>query len=137
TFFLTPLNLSRTRLGHERPIAGSKEKAMPVEISTSTLPDVTPIHRLIRTTRHLLRSTWVITGAALTAGFFLSALFAATLLDLLAPLGVVLRCIALAIVVVPAAWAFAAGVLRPLFRRLSSGQVARRIEAHLPGIHNR
>src|SRR5262249_39867252 len=36
-----------------------------------------------------------------------------------------------------AAWAFFAGVVRPTFRRLRSGHVARRIETHLPGIHNR
>src|SRR5207245_6740953 len=93
--------------------------------------------RLTRRTRRLLRSTWVATGAGLTAGLLLAALVLTTGLDLLSPLGTWPRLAALLLVVVPAAWAAFAGVVRPLFRRLREVQVARRIEATLPGIHNR
>ena len=59
------------------------------------------------------------------------------LLDVALPLEPVLRLLALVLVIVPATWAFATGVLRPIFRKLRPVQVARRIENHLPGIHNR
>ena len=110
---------------------------MSTDAATAGLPDVRPLHRLIRRTRRLLRSTWVATGAGLTAGLLLAALVLTTGLDLLTPLGTWLRLAALLLVVVPAAWAAFAGVVRPLFRRLREVQVARRIEATLPEIHNR
>ena len=100
-------------------------------------PDVRPIRRLIRRTARLLRSSWVATGMGLTLGLGLGTLALVSLLDLAVPLAPLLRLLALVLVIVPAVWAFLAGVVRPLFRRLRPVQVARRIEAHLPGIHNR
>ena len=111
-------------------------------------PDAGDLHRLIRRTRFLLRATRLATGLALTAGLFLGALAVALAADLLLPLlqlpyslmhgwDVDLRISALCLVVLPAAAAFLLGVLFPLLRRLTANQVARRIEALLPGIHNR
>src|ERR1700737_4980591 len=105
--------------------------------SAGTLPDTRPIHRLIRRTRALLRSSWIAVGLGLTLGLFLAALVAVTGVDLLLPLPPALRLVGLLLIVVPATWAFAAGVVRPLFRRLAPVQMARRIESHIPGIHNR
>ncbi len=48
-----------------------------------------------------------------------------------------MRLAALVLVAAPPAAAFLLGVVFPLFRRLTAGRVARRIEAHIPGIHNR
>ncbi len=120
---------------------------MPVDV----LPDSRPLHRLIRRTRRLLRSSWVATGAGLTLGLLLGALVSLTALDLAAPIAPItwtvfgyvlpvdslLRLAALLLIVVPATWAFVAGVVRPLCRRLAAVHVARRIEEHLPGVHNR
>jgi hypothetical protein len=128
----------------------SEERAMPAE-TTIVLPDSRPIYRLIRRTRHLLRSSWVATGLGLSIGLGLGTLVVLTLIDLTVPLrpftwtvaghvlpvASLLRLMALLLVVVPAAWAFVVGVVRPLFRRLAAVQVARRIESHIPGIHNR
>lgn len=100
-------------------------------------PDITPIRRLIRTTAALLRSSWVATGLGLSFGLLAAALVSTALLDLALPLGTALRAVALGLIVVPAAWAFFAGVVRPAFRGLGDRQVARRIEGHIPGIHNR
>ncbi|MDR3635188.1 MAG: hypothetical protein P4L84_15395 [Isosphaeraceae bacterium] len=100
-------------------------------------PDITPIRRLVHKTIRLLRSSWVATGMGLTLGLGLGTLAVLALLDLALPLAEGLRVAALVLVVVPAAWAFATGVVRPLFRRLRPAQVARRIEQHIPGIHNR
>jgi hypothetical protein len=105
--------------------------------SESPAPDVRPIRRLIRRTARLLRSSWVATGLGLTLGLGLGTLASAALLDLAIPLLPALRLLALGLVVVPATWALATGVVRPLFRKLHAVHVARRIEAHLPGIHNR
>ena len=107
------------------------------ETTNHAAPDITPIRRLIRKTVRLLRSSWVATGMGLTLGLGLGTLVAATLLDLAMPLGETLRLTALVLVVVPAAWVFVTGVARPLARRLRPVQVARRIEGHIPGIHNR
>jgi hypothetical protein len=100
-------------------------------------PDVRPILSLIRRTARLLRSSWLATGTGLTMGLGLGTLVALALVDLAIPLVPVLRLIALGLVVVPTAWAFISGVIRPLLRRLRPVQVARRIENHLPAIHNR
>jgi predicted nucleic acid-binding Zn-ribbon protein len=129
---------------------------MPEDVSASGPPDTRPLDRLVRRTRLLLRSTWVLTGLGLTLALLLGTLTAVTLLDVVAPVepevaltpertllphvvlpGSALRLAALLLVLVPAAWVFVLGVLRPLFRRLTATQVARRIESHLPGIHNR
>lgn len=115
------------------------------------LPDSRPIYRLVRRTRHLLRSSWVATGLGLSIGLGLSTLVVLTLIDLTVPLRPItwtvggrvvpaaslLRLLALLLVVVPTGWAFVVGVVRPLFRRLAAVQVARRIESYIPGIHNR
>ena len=123
----------------------------PAPQSPVSLPDSTPLHRLIGRTRRLLRGSWVATGLGITLGLALGTLAVLAVLDLFVPLepitlplaGVVvpldpiLRCVALFLIVVPAALAFLQGVVRPLFRRLAPTLVARRIESHLPGIHNR
>src|SRR5271157_3161726 len=105
--------------------------------ATNSPPDVRPIRSLIRRTAGLLRSCWVTTGMGLTLGLGLGTLALLSLLDLALPLEPVLRLLALVLVIVPATWALATGVVRPICRRLRPVQVARRIEAHLPGIHNR
>jgi hypothetical protein len=124
---------------------------MSTDVRSERLPDSRPLHRLIRHTRRLLRSGWVATGLGLTLGLLLGALVVLTSLDLVAPLrpytwtvfqhavpvdGLV-RLLALLVVIVPAAWAFLVGVVRPVCRRLAAVHVARRIEEHIPGIHNR
>jgi hypothetical protein len=96
-----------------------------------------PIFRLIRHTRRLLRSSWVATGLGLSVGLLLATFVAVSLLDLATPLLPWLRLAALMLVVLPAGWALAVGVIVSLCRRLSAGHMARRIEGHLPGIHNR
>jgi hypothetical protein len=124
---------------------------MSPETTTRVLPDSRPLYRLIRRTRHLLRSSWVVTGLGLSVGLGLGTLVALTLIDLTVPVKPItwtiagqniavdslLRLLALVAVVVPTSWAFVVGVVRPLFRRLAAVQVARRIESHIPGIHNR
>ncbi|HJT33988.1 MAG TPA: hypothetical protein VJ783_18225 [Pirellulales bacterium] len=107
-------------------------------MTNQTTPhDPSPIFRLIRQVRQLLRGSWVATGTALALAIYLGALLVLALVDLLVPLWPVMRWVALVLVVVPTVWAVFSGVLRPLFRRLGNTQVARRIERHLPGIHNR
>jgi hypothetical protein len=101
------------------------------------VPQTTPIFRLIRRVRQLLRGSWVATGLALSIAIYLGTLLVLALLDLVAPFWPTMRAIALVLVIVPTLWAFFSGVLRPLFRRLGNTQVAKRIERFLPGIHNR
>ncbi len=72
-----------------------------------------------------------------TLGLGLILLVLVSLTDLAIPLRPWLRLVGLLLVVVPSVWAFVTGVLRPLFRRMTARFVARRIEATLPGIHNR
>jgi len=105
--------------------------------SSVPLPDLRPIRSLIRRTAGLLRSSWVATGMGLVLGLGLGTIAVLAMLDLAVPLLPFFRLVGLILVVVPAAWAFLMGVMRPLLRRLRPLQVARRIEAHLPGIHNR
>ena len=105
--------------------------------SSPHAPSPSPIFRLIRQVRQLLRGSWVATGTALAVAIYLGALLVLALVDLLVPLWPTMRWVALLLVVVPTLWAVFTGVLRPLFRRLGNTQVARRIEKHLPGIHNR
>jgi hypothetical protein len=104
---------------------------------TNSPSDVRPIRSLIRRTALLLRSCLVTTGMGLTLGLGHGTLALLSLLDLAVPLEPLLRLAALGLVIVPAAWAFVTGVVRPAFRRLRPVWVARRIEDHLPGIHNR
>lgn len=110
---------------------------------TQGVPDPAPIFRLIRSTRQLLRSSWVVTGLGLTVGLLLGALVATSFLDLALPLppdnlfAPTVRLLALLVVIVPAGWAAFTGVVRPLCRWLTNVQMARRIEAHIPQIHNR
>ena len=121
---------------------------MAVDVAPLAPPDSKPIYRLIRRTRRLLRLTWTVTGLALTLGLFLGAAAVVLAADLLLPLVQLpfyiaypldsgLRLAALVLVAVPPAAAFLVGVVFPLFRRLTAGRVARRIEAQIPGIHNR
>ena len=101
------------------------------------VPEIGFVHRLIASTRRLLRATWTATGLAITVGLGLLLLVAVSLADLALAFREWLRLTGLLFVVVPSAWALLNGVLRPLFRRMTSRFVARRIEATLPGIHNR
>jgi hypothetical protein len=124
---------------------------MSAGVLNDRLPDSKPIHRLIHRTRRLLRSSWVATGLGLTIGLLLGALVVLTALDVVAPLRPriwnilgteisvdgVLRLLALLLIVVPSTWALFIGVIRPLCRRLAPTNVARRIEEHIPGVHNR
>jgi hypothetical protein len=135
-----------------------EDAPMSVDVSPAPLPDCKPLYRLINQTRRLLRSSWVLTGLGLTIGLALGALVLTSLVDLIVPLwpssqleiplwwgvtfiiphiAAALRVASLCLVVIPAAWAFLVGVVLPFFRRLSAENVARRIEGHLPGIHNR
>ncbi|HLQ44212.1 MAG TPA: hypothetical protein VK137_05760, partial [Planctomycetaceae bacterium] len=101
------------------------------------VPEISVLHRIIVSTRQLLRSAWTLTGLGVTLGLGLVLLALVSLTDLAIPLRPWLRLAALLFVVVPSVWAFVTGVLRPLFRRMTSRFVARRIESTLPGIHNR
>lgn len=105
--------------------------------ASTAAPDTSAIRRLISQVRRLLRSSWVATGAGVTLGLLFGILVAAALFDLVLPLPQSLRFVALLTVVLPTAIAFHTGVVRPLFRRLNGPRVARTIEPHLPGIHNR
>jgi hypothetical protein len=107
------------------------------------LPQVTPIadtssiDRLIIQTRRLLRSTWTTKGLSITTGMFVTSLLVVTLVDLALPLPTTMRIVAWAIVFGSGTIALVAGVVLPLLRRLTAVKVARQIESHLPGIHNR
>ena len=121
---------------------------MSLDLDASAPPSSRPLYRLIRQTRFLLRVTHVGMGLALTVGLFLGALALATAGDLLLPLLQIpfsiainldsgVRLASLVLVILPSAAALLIGVVFPLFRRFSAGYVARLIEAHIPGIHNR
>ena len=99
--------------------------------------DLQPIQRLIARTRQLLRLSWVIIGMAVTCGLLLGTLLVAALADLTITLWPSLRWVALALVVIPVGGAFVMGVLRSALRRLGLRGIARRIEEHIPMIHNR
>lgn len=116
--------------------AHAKESIMP-ETAPPPQPDTSPIHDLLCRTRRWLRSSWAATGTGVTIGLFVGALVAVTLIDLAIPLWPIFRLTALLVVVVPAALALVAGVFWPLVRRLTPGQMAQRIEAHIPKMHNR
>ncbi len=104
---------------------------------TNDLPDIAPVRDLIGRTRRLLRSSWVVTGASVTLGIGVVTLLVLSLTDLVIPFAPWVRLTALLLVVVPAAWMFIHGVVRPLLRRLSEVLVARRIEKEIANIHNR
>src|SRR5438445_207211 len=99
--------------------------------------DLLPIRRLVRRTRWTLRAAWGLTGLGVTAGLFFGLLTLVVAIDLTAPMGTAMRCLSLSLVVVPAAVAFLACVVAPALRRLRAAEVARRIESHIPGMHNR
>ena len=108
------------------------------EAQAVELPDTSRILRLIQRTRRLLKSTWVTTGLGVTVGLCVAALLLVALTDIVVTFSWELtRLVGLLIVAVPTAWVFVVGVLRPLFRSLTSVIVARRIETEIPGIHNR
>src|SRR5690349_12897357 len=92
-------------------------------------PEIGLLHRLIASTRRLLRAAWTATGVGITVGLGLVLLVVVALADLASAFGEWLRLVGLLLVVVPSGWAFLNGVLRPLFRRMTSRFVARRIEA--------
>jgi len=111
--------------------------------STGTsVTDTSPIRSLVSRTRLLLRSTWVMTGLLASFGLGLLLIVVLSMTDFVVSSAApsewtTLRAVALVLLVVPTSWAVIAGVLRPLFRRLSNVLVARRIETQLPKIHNR
>lgn len=105
--------------------------------SRPDVPEIGLVHRLIASTRHLLRAAWTATGLGITIGLGLLLLVVVSLADVALAFREELRLIGLLLVAIPSLWAFFNGVLRPLFRRMTSRFVARRIEATLPGIHNR
>src|SRR5437868_15453474 len=84
---------------------------------TAGLPDTRPLYRLLRRTRLLLRSTWILSGFCWTAGLLLGVAAVAALLDLMLPLSPMLRLSALLLITVPAGVAFLVGVVLPLLRR--------------------
>ncbi|MBI5761558.1 MAG: hypothetical protein HZA46_23860 [Planctomycetales bacterium] len=85
----------------------------------------------------MLRSSWVATGLGMSLGLLIGFLVGTATIDLIVPLWPWLRFVALLLVTIPAGWAFVVGVVRPSFRRLAAPRVARTIEEHIPGIHNR
>jgi hypothetical protein len=118
------------------------------------MPDPSPIFSLVKTTRQILRSSWVATGLGLCVGLLLGTLVIVALIDLIAPPGPrvtlfnllglhlsvpgsAIRFLGLLAVLVPTTYALVMGVIRPLLRRLKMTTVARRIEMDIPGIHNR
>lgn len=58
---------------------------MPPETRPALFPDISPIYRLLRTARWLLRSSWLVIGLALTAGVACTLLTLAVLIDCLMP----------------------------------------------------
>lgn len=110
---------------------------MAEKASDHPLPDTRPFDRLIRQTRSWLRLSPAATGLGLTVGLGIGILAAVALTDLMMPLWPALRLVGLLLTVVPTAWVLVRRVMVPAFRWLSPGTVARHIEAHLPGIHNR
>ena len=122
---------------------------MAVDVAPLAPPNAGPLHRLIRRTRVLLRDH----ASRHRAGPHrrtaprrpgprrrrgpAAAAAAAPLLARAHGCDSGLRLASLCLVVAPPAVAFLVGVVFPLFRRLTAGRVARRIEAHIPGIHNR
>jgi hypothetical protein len=100
-------------------------------------PNPRPILALVDRVERTLRRSWVVTGIALTLGLLLTAVIVTTLADIAFPLGTSFRVAALVIVCVPTLYALIVGVFRPYLRRVTKVQVARRIEKHLPNIHNR
>src|SRR5947209_759739 len=98
---------------------------MPANATPPTLPDSRPLHRLIGQTRRLLRSSWIATGLGITVGLLFGALAVLAVLDLfvglepitlplfdvVVPLDPLMRCLSLALVVVPALLAFLHGVV--------------------------
>lgn len=117
-------------------------------------PDPTPLFRLVRSTRKILRTSWVATGLGLTIGLLLGTLVIVAGFDLLLPPaprvtlfnllglhisvpGSAIRFLGLLVVLVPTIYALVMGVIRPLLRRLALTTMARRIETYIPGVHNR
>jgi len=100
-------------------------------------PSMRPIERLIRRTRLWLRTSWIATGLAATLAALFALVLVTAMLDLLVTLWPVFRWAALMALAAPAVVLLVGGVAWPAVRRLSSRQVARRIEQHIPQIHNR
>jgi cell division septum initiation protein DivIVA len=101
-------------------------------------PDIGPILALVRKTRLLLRSSWVIVGVGLTVGLAFASLAVITAADLLFPLvGPWLRLAGLVLFAVPTVLVFIWTVVLPLGRRLRNVELARRIESKIPGMHSR
>ena len=101
------------------------------------MPDVAPLRRLIARTRRLLRASWAATGLGLVLGLACGFLAATSLLDIAASLSEALRAVCLVLIIAPAVGMTIVGVIAPLVRRLSAVNVARRIEAKIPNMHER
>ena len=99
-------------------------------------PGVRPIRALVRTTRLALRSGTVLVALGLTTGVAAATRRAAA--DLLVPLvDSWVRATGLAVVCFATGVVFVAKGLAPFGRRLPDAEVARRIEGHIPGMHDR
>ena len=89
-------------------------------MTTDLRPDVSEIglvHRLIASTRRLLRTTWTATGLAITLGLGLLLLVVVSLADLALAFRESLRLTGLLLVTVPSAWAFLTGFCARCFER--------------------
>jgi hypothetical protein len=101
-------------------------------------PDISPITRLIRRTRLLLRSAWGTTGLGLVSGTALAVIVVAALIDMAVPLvGSFVRLSGLILFGLLTAYAAVVGLVVPMLRRLGAVEIARRIEAKIPGMHSR
>ncbi|MFN0195119.1 MAG: hypothetical protein ACKVT0_00105, partial [Planctomycetaceae bacterium] len=128
------------------PMSTPLQTAVAYSAPTAAQPNAAPvqgdsqpgfIRSLIETSRRWLRTGWVATGTGITVGLLTSLLLIAGLIDLVIVLWPSFRFVALMVVLIPTSLALGWGVLRPLLRRISNRAVARKIEAQLPGIHNR
>jgi len=100
-------------------------------------PDPAPALALVRRTARELRVSWIVTGVALTVAWLAGTLAAAAGVDMTFALPAPLRGAAWLLVVGPTAFVAATRLVWPAARRLQASRVARRIESHLPGMHNR
>ena len=97
----------------------------------------TAILNLVQRTARWLRLSWIATGLGLTLGVLAAVTVAAVALDLVWPLPVAGRWAALLVIIAATATAYGREVVRPVARRLTLAQVARRMEAFVPHIRNR
>ena len=111
---------------------------MPATLPATPVPDIAPILQLIQRTCTLIRSSRGMIGLGRTAGLALAVLLLVALVDMVVPLvGPSIRLAGLIIFCLLSGIVFLRGVVFPLLRRLSQAELARQIEAHIPGMHSR